>query len=294
MRNMSYTHTAEDNQSGLDKALAAPGRALRELLCEILPYGQGGSATDSVASSPDAIDMFLRADGRLARLLYASTINYVLRRLINVAFYFDRQAAEYMQDRSFMVNQLRLFLSTHTTLSDRSTERATGLLVQVVRVASRDVPRNYKEAVRRKAVDAGKRCYICGCGLTLNKGARSDAVVEHVWPRAMGGGNAPENLRVSCADCSEKKKDYIDASDFHYEMIALKSTGPDDRSFWTDLCSVHRIAIWLNGDCRCAHCGKLAEDVGELAFRRKTADDSWHFLNIEPICSSDSNQERLA
>jgi len=45
-------------------------------------------------------------------------------------------------------------------------------------------------------------CYYCGCSLD-----ESGYHIDHVMPLALGGGNAPENIVLSCPSCNLKKGD---------------------------------------------------------------------------------------
>lgn len=45
-------------------------------------------------------------------------------------------------------------------------------------------------------------CYLCGC--TLNDGNRT---ADHVIPKARGGGDTINNLRLCCVVCNTKKGD---------------------------------------------------------------------------------------
>jgi 5-methylcytosine-specific restriction endonuclease McrA len=44
---------------------------------------------------------------------------------------------------------------------------------------------------------AQNRCEICGSGYALE--------VDHIYPKALGGEDLPENLRLLCKSCNQRK-----------------------------------------------------------------------------------------
>jgi 5-methylcytosine-specific restriction endonuclease McrA len=62
-----------------------------------------------------------------------------------------------------------------------------------------------KRAVKRAMMrDCSRRCVYCGECLDL-----SVATIDHVYPLAHGGANAPGNLVVACAPCNRLKGDML-------------------------------------------------------------------------------------
>lgn len=73
-----------------------------------------------------------------------------------------------------------------------------------------DAPRPAKtaisDAVRREVfLRDGSRCVICGlaAGEAYEDGSRATMTLGHVKANALGGANAPENLRTECRRCNE-------------------------------------------------------------------------------------------
>lgn len=54
--------------------------------------------------------------------------------------------------------------------------------------------------------ESGGRCHYCETVLTLD----GKWHIEHKHPRALGGGNEPNNLVASCVPCNMKKRDSTD------------------------------------------------------------------------------------
>lgn len=62
-----------------------------------------------------------------------------------------------------------------------------------------------KRAVKRAMMrDCSRRCVYCGECLDL-----AVATIDHVYPLAHGGANAPGNLVVACAPCNRLKGDML-------------------------------------------------------------------------------------
>lgn len=110
--------------------------------------------------------------------------------------------------------------------------------------------------------------------------------VEHIWPRAMGGISDDSNLALACAQCNEDKRDFINASDFHYEEICLTNWDETSDEFAKELKRDYKLALWNKANFKCELCGSTAKDLGQLEFVRKNPNDSWHFLNISILCPS--------
>jgi 5-methylcytosine-specific restriction endonuclease McrA len=229
------------------------------------------------------IDAALLAEGDFAELVYNSCINYMVRRLITTAEYLKRKCdKEGLPDpgRRFIIS-LRSFIRNETDIPDRGIEKILILLVECTHARNREPTLFAKERVRKDARNQGVRCYICGRELDF---AQHDlVVVEHVWPKAVGGGNETFNLRMCCSDCNSRKADYVDASDFHYEEISLVSDKGDEH-FSNELRGEYRVALWAKSAYTCVICGKPASYVGELELDRRNPNDSWHFLNIDAYC----------
>lgn len=67
----------------------------------------------------------------------------------------------------------------------------------------------FRAAMRRKKIMlyfhlGFDKCYWCGSPMKYTK-----ATIEHVIPRSLGGGNAIDNLALSCWRCNQKRGNYI-------------------------------------------------------------------------------------
>lgn len=256
-----------------------PGKILQGLLKEIYPLDNTGSK-----SFVHSIDNALMAEGEFFQLVYESSINHLVRRLITSAEHLRRKYDLYPDDS---VSEIRKFLRDFTHIPPSQREKIVTLLVECLRERDRKISLKLKDSIRKEAQSRGANCYLCGCEIDFE---RTDAprfnslTLDHLWPRKMGGKSLESNLKIACKRCNELKGDYIDASDFHYEEICLV-TNEKDESFNVEFRREYKIAVLAKSDFKCMICGKPAERVGELQFARREPSDSWHFLNVDAYCS---------
>lgn len=280
-----------------------PGQQLRDFLKEMYPLDSDYINSADKKFFVDKIDDALIAEGGFTKLVYESSINYIVRRLINTAEYLRRKyESDKLSDTfppgKFLV-ELRRFLTDNTRIQSDDAEKILALLNLCVEAKNKQLKKSRKKRILRAAQSNNELCcYICGEALNseevemenieeiqIKKDLQSQEKVqiEHIWPRAMGGATEDFNLKVSCSLCNNKKQNYIDASDFHYEQISLISD-KDDESFSIEFKKEYKIAIWSKSNYTCSVCGKPALSVGRLNFGRLNPNDSWHFLNIEAYC----------
>ncbi|MBD1899181.1 HNH endonuclease [Trichocoleus sp. DQ-A3] len=262
-----------------------PGQALKLFLKELYPPSQRDQ-TCSIFKMDDA----LASDGRLFELAYESSINYLIRRLLTTTEYLSNKfnPAEYPSGR--YIEEVRRFLKEYTHIPRNKTEKLLILLLDCLREKFKEPSATTKRNLIRRARDTGQRCYICGCSLDFEQeNLYNSAIIEHVWPRSLGGASDNTNLRVSCKRCSEIKSNYIDVADFHYEEICL-SSDKNSVHFFNSLEWEYRIAILMKNSFSCVICGKEPAYEGELEFCRQETEDSWHFLNVDTYCSQHARE----
>ncbi|PSB67164.1 hypothetical protein C7B61_07635, partial [filamentous cyanobacterium CCP1] len=232
-----------------------PGEQLKEVLKELYPFKK----KDLVNSFLMDIDNALMAEGEYLEITYESHINYFLRRLIATSEYLYRKydPRSYPSDR--YIREIRNFLSNSTRIPGSKLEKILTLLLECIRESRKEPSDTLKRNLLREAQNQGRRCYICGSSLDFTSAGRDNwnsAIVEHVWPRAMGGDSEPRNLRVSCKRCSEIKENYIDANDFHYEKICLVNHDKGRGEFLREFNWVYRVAVLTKSEYKCVICGK--------------------------------------
>ena len=282
-------------QKTVDENNINPGEKLREFIKKLFP---ADVKNDSFISK---IDYLLQADGELIDLVYNSTINQVLRRLIVTADYFQRKCKKQDKGDEKFITDLRAFLKDDMRFPEKHIGRIIALIRECLDKRNAHVADSIKHNIRKRARDNNKACYICGGELdfdttkkdsyngdeqdldTRKKNSYNLVEVEHKWPKAMGGSSDNFNLEVACQKCNCKKSDYIDATDFHYEKICLVSDEKDEH-FSTEMKREYELALWAKTEFKCSVCGKSPADAGKLKFARKNPNDSWHFLNIEIFC----------
>jgi len=265
-------------QKSVDENNINPGEQLREFIKKLFP---ADVKNDSFISR---IDDLLQADGELIDLVYNSTINYVLRRLIVTADYFQRKCKKEGKGEEKFITDLRAFLKDDMHFPEKHIGSIFVLIRECLIKRNAQVAESTKHEIKKRARNNNKACYICGGELEFDIGDSYKSVqVEHKWPKAMGGSSDNFNLEVACQKCNCKKSDYIDATDFHYEKICLVSDEKDEH-FSTEMKREYELALWAKTEFKCSVCGKSPADAGKLKFARKNPNDSWHFLNIEIFC----------
>lgn len=278
-----------------------PGRQLQLLLKEIFPP-DAQHDTSFIWRIDDAV----MADGQLVDVIYNGTINYLLRRLITTAEYFRRKCADgpFTDPEHQFKKLLKDFLREEIRIPRNRLGRFEVLLRECLEARARYPTEHTKKRLLKKAGLQGDRCYICGAELEYRttfehsgpdeqdasreeESQYNTAQVEHYWPRALGGLSEETNLKAACASCNLAKKDYIDASDFHFEEFCLVSSR-EHENFFKEFTREFRVAVLARNEFRCAVCGQRAEQIGELVFGRRNPNDSWHFLNVITYCDKHS------
>jgi 5-methylcytosine-specific restriction endonuclease McrA len=256
-----------------------PGKQLQELLKELYPFSQGRSS-----NFIHQIDNALKSEGELSELIYNSTINYMMRRLIFTAEFLRRKCNKNNLGEDRFILDLRNYLKENTRIPTKNLERILVLLRECLKARKKEIAPSQKKHIHRRAKQRDERCYMCGCKLDFERTEKFNSPeIEHNWPRSMGGVSEEHNLQISCSKCNSKKRNYIDYSDFHYEEICIISDEDDDY-FSTKMTREYEIALWAKSNFKCKICGKPASNVGKLKLSRINLDDSWHFLNIDAYC----------
>lgn len=260
--------------------LTNPGERLQKILEELYP-----SDLAAAQSCINKMDSALFADGELASLVYRSTINYLLRRLVSTAIFIKRKCEKNGFPEASVESEIRKFVNNNLNIYNKtSTEKIVALLVECVKVREESISPGMSKAAR----DRGESlCYICGRQLDFKtKGKVDSAELEHTFPRMLGGSSKLDsNLKYACFKCNNGKKSYIDDSDYHYEEICIV-TDEDDDQFKKDFELTYKLAIRAKNEYQCRWCKEPAAKKGELHFARRNPEDSWHFLNIETYCTA--------
>lgn len=258
-----------------------PGEKLRKILEELFP-----SDFSSGQSCVNKIDSALLAEGELASLVYRSTINYLLRRLISTAVYIDKKREKEGLPKFGVQNELRNFINRNLVIRNKSTvEKIVALLIECIKAKEETTPSSVVKAVKSRGETL---CYICGRQLNFaTKSQMDSAEMEHVFPRNLGGSSkAEDNLKYGCFKCNQGKKSYADDSDYHYEEICLMTDEElDEESFKKSFEHTYKLAIRSKNQYSCHICNEPAVKRGELHFARRNPEDSWHFLNIDTYCA---------
>jgi len=263
-----------------------PGLQLRRVLEELYPYDKdkGGVFVE--------IDYAIMADGEFSRLLYDSSINYLIRRLITTSEYIKRRFDIDDYPSGTYVEKIKEHLKDFTQIPYTHREKVQGILLECLRLRKGNPSQATKDRLFRQSCSRDLRCYICGGEINYKQRKKYNSFeVEHIWPKSLGGRNEGENLTGACCKCNSSKRDYLDASDFHYEEISLVST-EGESSFSTEFTWDYRVAVLAQHEYKCVLCKKDAQTVGDLHFARRETSDSWHYLNIDVYCSKHLPKEK--
>jgi 5-methylcytosine-specific restriction endonuclease McrA len=276
-----------------------PGEQLRQFLKALYPLDSPENSDEYTRTFIFRIDESFMADGAFARLVYESSINYLVRRWINTAQYlYKKLQKEYSNDREYplrFIKELRKFIRDNTNLKSNDAEKLLVLLQDCLKVRNQKKRSKSKQLLKgrilKKALEQNNnelRCYICGRVLreqeddltfkeNKNESNKLEIEVEHIWPKTMGGATQDFNLKISCNQCNRMKQNYLDSNDFHYEKMSF--------SFLENkIEKIDKIALWSKSQYSCSVCKKPASSVGTLNLGRINLNDSWHFLNIEAYC----------
>jgi hypothetical protein len=315
MRDLRQLNTADlqaISSIDLDIDDINPGHLLRRILEVAIPF-----EANSESSFVKRIDGVIKAEDEFSYLLYQSSINYLTRRLISTASFlkvkYDKREEIYedIEERILepFPDRLRSFLTEFTDFEGRLIEILIPVLQRCLdtKNQSRKLSRKKKKRIRKNQTNehGELRCYICGCSLSESnptfevEDLESDAepsdktstsnyvfdIIEHVWPKGLGGSRKEFNLKVSCNRCTDDKQEYIDFSDFHYEEICVAKAEEED-NFEKDFKRIYKVALWSKNNYSCTICGAKAEEVGRLTLKRRNPEDGWHFLNVDSYCES--------
>jgi hypothetical protein len=275
-----------------------PGEQLQLILQKLYPFDPADHSSIFFH-----LDYALMGEGDMVRFTYDSCINHMVRRLITTAAFLKRRYDTDSFPSGRYIQEIRRHIRDFTRLPYQEIEKILTLLVECLKERDGKPAKTILTRLRKTSRSRGLFCYICGSEMDYENGDETDDKsriemddeqieeihnafeAEHRWPKAMGGKNGEENLIGACARCNRMKKNYINASDFHYEEISLVSDF-DDKNFSTEFKWTYRIAILAKNEYKCVICGKDAQIVGKLYFARRETSDNWHFFNIDTYCGN--------
>lgn len=255
-----------------------PGESLVNLLKKIYPQNLPGFL--------QKMDGDLLCDGDFENIVFMSCINYIARRLITTTAHFHRKflPSVYGPDRYKI--ELKKHLRDYTRFKEEDVSSLVRILDECLSVSG-DYPTDHEiKKMKRDAKNGGRSCYICGASLEYqNPNLWNAASIDHKWPRSMGGSSKKNNLEVACSRCNnELKRNFVDASDFHFEEMSLVSVSSEEYNS-REKNRYYEIAVFMRNQYSCTVCGQPAYRVGQLYMGRIDLNDSWHFLNLTAYCS---------
>ena len=238
----------------------------------------------------DAVDKFFVHDGELTKILDERIISYTIRRIIHGIRFMLEESNTSHTDLDKTIDHIKTYFNENTALDfeDPALERLTPLIYSILVTAEkRNTKRMQAVILDRCKEDNMLACYICGVSLDFDD-PESDVrpEIEHLFPHSFGGENSLSNFRLACSKCNAQKSDAIGAFDFHFERISTRHTESHEKYASRLFARPNAVALKLKANCRCTHCGRSADEVGELKAFRLEENDSWHYLNIGMTCNN--------
>lgn len=235
------------------------------------------------------IDHFFNEDGRLLKLLEKSIYAYALRRILYSAqCMLEEEGVTHDSIRGLDV--IRKYISSNTCIEEDSPEkeRLAQQVYACIEISQKDIPKGIRNRIIEDSKDRGATtCYMCGEELDFtNSQSKQAATLEHVFPQELGGDSDESNLVLACRDCNELKSNYINYSDYHFELITTKHAEKHKKFKKRLFRSYNSIAIWASNENKCSQCDKPATEVGFLKATRRSREDGWHFTNLTTFCSN--------
>lgn len=105
-----------------------PGEQLQNFLKTLYPLNIENSNDIEQQCFIHRVDQFIMADGSFRKLVYDSTINYLVRRLIKSAEYLRKKYDSDNFPPEKFVNKLRKFIKENTTIDENNGEKLLALL----------------------------------------------------------------------------------------------------------------------------------------------------------------------
>ena len=256
-----------------------PGQELKALLLNFYPNDKRGFLVQA--------DSDFRADGELKNVFHDSFINYLVRKLVTATIYLSKEHKDHGDGK--VKREIRSYLEYYSPFTGAHLLKVADILYRCLQASEDDFDDRSKRAVKYQADKYNWGCFACGLPLELKDSTASNyATSDHKWPKGMGGLSKQENIRLLCKECNNRyKKDYIEASDYHYEEIALTHRNYEDfEKKEKKYNRIYEFAVLAKSDFTCIGCGQPAYKVGELKMGRKSTADSWHYINLGAFCSS--------
>jgi hypothetical protein len=265
-----------------------PGTELRNYLSQLIPKER--FSVDEPSGDLNyisRIDWYFKHEEEYHELIYQSSINFLLRRLVKSALYFKKKNKSFGEYQ--YIDETRNHLVTNTRFDENEIEKILWLLLVIVDYHDKVPSASVRNKMFEEAKAANIPCYMCGRAIDFDDENSWEFVqLEHIWPKGIGGSNMPFNLKVACRKCNHYKEELIDSPDFHFEQMSYQSlleAGTQHQEFKY----AHKLAIWGKNNYRCTVCNKPAAEAGPLNFKRKNEQDTWHFLNINAYCDMHYN-----
>ena len=134
----------------------------------------------------DRIDHRLREEGEYHNLIYLSSINFLLRKIIKSAHYYKKKS-EIVDDYDY-IEQSRKYLGEILNFEENEVEKILSLVIIIVSYYEKKPSSGARNELIKKSKTNGTPCYMCGKAINYDDSTSFEFIeVEHVWPKGMGG-----------------------------------------------------------------------------------------------------------
>lgn len=212
----------------------------------------------------------------------------LLRRLLWNASWYERQYG-YVGKYELIVIFERYYLRDVLGFSGTEVRSLSRLTFNAVEESQRDITSGLFHSLKGKYRLSDQGCQLCGVAIDYNSSDQDNSFsLDHIWPQSLGGTSDEWNLRVACRLCNSKRKNFVEASDTHYEHFHVKRVrATDEAGFLTELNWDFRMAALLRAGFACEICGKDVDKMdGWLDFLQRNRAESYQMFNIMVACKT--------
>ena len=126
----------------------------------LVPKETYKTGTEITNSFIDRIDHILREEGEYHNLIYLSTINFLLRKIIKSAHYYKKKA-ELVDDYDY-IDQTRKYLGEILNFEEDEVEKILSLTIIIVAYYEKTPSSGVKNELIKNSKEDGTPCYMCG------------------------------------------------------------------------------------------------------------------------------------
>jgi 5-methylcytosine-specific restriction endonuclease McrA len=116
-------------------------------------------------------------------------------------------------------------------------------------IAISPITRNIIKKLYLAALKEGFYCPDCGCKMKLGGGDTVSSSIDHIRPRGLNGTNDPDNLRIICIGCNQRKSIKENPDILYNSQNSRNNKSFEPNSFLSQILDRSKI-IPPNQDCK--------------------------------------------